>query len=120
MFVYLELINGMSLAVSHIASPMLRCFSQFVDLFSLSYFKETILKFTEVVENRIGEYMKNHCGAILHYAWAFNGSNYFGLYASYMMKLLVIRNRKHVINELWVMQLLGTSSMALSSVTPKL
>lgn len=57
MFAYLNLVTSYFLPVSHVSKPIIRTFAKFDDVFSVSYFKESLFKQHELMEKRIGEDM---------------------------------------------------------------
>lgn len=63
-------------------------------VFSVSYFKDTIFKLTELAEKCIGEDICKHRGAIVHNACTCNGTQFFGVFATFITKLPVVRDGK--------------------------
>lgn len=72
MFGYLILVIMLSMPASYVTSLVLRAFAQYDEFFYFSYVKETLFELTELVEKRIGAYMQEDRGAIVHDDWKFN------------------------------------------------
>lgn len=92
MYGYLRLIIMKSLPLSYVTDSVVRSFSKFDVKFGVKYTKAVISKLTMLVERRIARLMNQTQGSILHDGWSHNGMHYFGVFASFMRKVPIVRN----------------------------
>lgn len=115
MFKYLRLITLKSFPISTVADSEIRAFSKFDVTFSINYTKSVMLKLTRLVEERIAKMMTQTKGAIVHDGWTSSGIHYYGVFASFMHKIQVVRNGVIEVKEEWVMPLISVSPLAKNS-----
>eukprot|EP00171_Calliarthron_tuberculosum_P005080 IDg5080t1 len=101
MFAYLRLIVLKSLPIGYVTDPIIRSFSKFEVVFSKQKVKSVVFKLTELVEIRIARIMENAQGGIVHDGWTHNGTHFFGVFASFVRHVPVVRNG----NETYVKEL---------------
>lgn len=112
MYAYINLVTELSLPVSFVTNRTARSCMKFKSNFSAKYFKEILFALTELVEREIGRTMADTTGAILHDGWTNCGTHYFGVCASFMKKVSVVRQGvEHGIEE-HSLPLLSVSPMA--------
>jgi len=115
MTAYIRLITSLSLPITYVAQPEIHNFCKFDAHFRVLYFKEVIFKLTELVEKRITTLMSRTRGAILHDGWTHNGTHYFGVYASFMKEVRVVRNGFMVTEEEICTPLISVSPISKAS-----
>eukprot|EP00171_Calliarthron_tuberculosum_P023569 IDg23569t1 len=111
MYGYLRLIVTKSLPVSYVSDPALRAFSKYEHEFGLPYTKRVIAQLTKLVEGRIAKAMAGSQGAILHDGWSHNGMHFFGVFASFMREVTILRNGSCGTEEELCMPLLSVSPL---------
>lgn len=92
MFAYLRIIVLKSLPIGFVTDPIVRSFSKFDVVFSERKVMSVVFKLTELVEMRIARIMENTQGAIIHDGWTHNGTHFFGVFASFMREVPVVRH----------------------------
>eukprot|EP00171_Calliarthron_tuberculosum_P022214 IDg22214t1 len=114
MHAYLRLIVLKSMPLSYVADPIVRSFCKFNFRFGLPYTKLVIAEMTKLVEARIAQTMKGTKGAIIHDGWSSNGTHFFGVFASFMRDVPVLRNGISQIEQELCLPLLSVSPLPCS------
>ena len=112
MFMYIRLIVLKSLPLSFVEDDLVSSFSKSEYTFSQKLIKSVIFHLTEHVEKRISALMQETTGAIVHDGWSNAGMHYFGVFASFMRKIKVVRNGESTEVEELCLPLLSVSPMA--------
>eukprot|EP00171_Calliarthron_tuberculosum_P000144 IDg144t1 len=112
LYAYLKIIIMRCLPVNNVWDPEFRDFSKCHSHFGVHFFKEILFKLTELVEQEIARDMQGTKGAIVHDGWTKNSMHYFGVFASFIRKVKVVKHGvQHDVEE-HVTPLLSISPLA--------
>ena len=87
-FSWIDIIVDKSWPLSYVEDDSVRAFSTHNFRLSAKYIKEVLYKLVELVEDAVAaEMSKAPIGAIMHDGWSKVSTHYFGLYATYSLKV---------------------------------